>query len=438
MSVVNSRNRMHVDFAVVGAGPAGAHIAGALARTGFKVALVEQYGRGRDKPCGGLIDLALWDMLGSARNGLPAWPIRGTAVFSLGTNHITFRSEKTRSYAVFRSELDTLLSDRAEQCGANLLENTKVRGIKYNDSGVRLINGNGTAITSDMVVGADGTYSIVARSANLRPEVGHSELIFCLVSEFPLGQSRLEREIEDINTIEVYMLGGLGYGWVIPKGDYVNIGCGQAYDHLQNSNELWRKFLRTLHRHSRFVYTKIPRPKGYFYRSLKGPVVRTYADRTVLLGDAAGFANNLSGEGIWPAIQSADIALPVLERAFTNGDYSTSALELYEKNWKRRFQSEFIRKQKLLQLITQISIIRKGFLGRLIGVQAWSEGETFDRALQFIKDHKELYYMLNEVYQHRNAAVVVLPKLKKKLPSFALDYFGTSLYRRLRGEQPNY
>jgi len=336
---------------------------------------------------------------------------------------------------MFRFELDTYMSDCAVMHGAVLHEGTRIENIKYTPGHVQVRSRVGDRVKSKLVFGADGTNSIVARSSGLRKVFNREELLYCLESEFSLGQSKLENELHDINIVETYMLGGRGYGWIIPKGDIVNIGCGKALTELRDSRQLWDLFLKMVHKHGRFLKTEIPRPRGYSYRSLCGPQVKTHGERTILLGDAAGFANNLSGEGIWPAVRSGDFALPVVEHAFEIDDFGPETLSEYERAWKSEWWSTYRRNWRVLRLLSRFGGMHKTFAVKIFGDQLRHEGPTFDKLIELLKRRKDLYDLFSDLYLHKKPSGEIIPRLTAKVPSLALDYFTMSLKDKVNGEK---
>jgi flavin-dependent dehydrogenase len=133
---------------------------------------------------------------------------------------------------------------------------------------------------------------------------------------------------------ELYFCGDLeGYGWCVRKGDYLNVGLGRTDSH--RLPEAVKSFWQWLLDHGRIPPGLMPRFKGHAYL-LYGDSRRTLVgEHALLIGDAAGLAYDLSGEGIRPAIESGLLAAQAIHRSLVGGD--SAALAEYAAQIARRF-----------------------------------------------------------------------------------------------------
>src|SRR5215469_1271659 len=176
-------NSDQYDVIVVGGGPAGSVLAWSLARRGVRVAVVERASFPREKVCGDFVEPGGLRILEAMQcrqliEGPSRLPITSTRIFigsEIGyVGDIPYYEEKLGlppyGYIVPRRELDTHLLSRAEAASATVYRSCMVTGIDRNNGRVRVSvrsGGQNFALNSSLVVGADGTQSIVARSSGL-------------------------------------------------------------------------------------------------------------------------------------------------------------------------------------------------------------------------------------------------------------------------------
>jgi geranylgeranyl reductase family protein len=284
------------DVLIVGAGPAGSSTAIHLARGGARVLLADRARFPRDKPCGG-------GLTGRALKRIPVDPSpvveRDVYRFQL---RLGYGSSFTRGHdeplirMTQRRRLDAFLMEQAAAAGAELREGARVDVAEFDETGVRARVGTDT-IRADVLVGADGANGVVARSAGLGEGIVRG---VALEGNVPLGA--LRSDLERTAVIELAALPG-GYGWVFPKGDHANVGVGgwgtegpKLRDHLARlarAHGLAPEALSDVRGH-RLPMRRLGTPAG--------------AGRTLLVGDAAGLVDPLSGDGIYEAFVSARLA----------------------------------------------------------------------------------------------------------------------------------
>lgn len=289
---------MLYDACVVGAGPSGCLAAHTLARAGLAVLLIEKALLPRYKTCGG---------------GL-VWRARQMIPFDIGpqverechTAEIHFPTpdlhfSATRDYPLvsmtMRDSLDNALAEAAIAEGAELRSPCEVTGIDCGPNDVTLTTTDGTYVAR-YVIAADGALSPVARMAGC-PD--GRKLIPALESEIEVDEECFARYSHSAR----FDLGftDSGYAWVFPKRNHLSVGVLSVSRTRPSLHKKLDAYMQTLgikragteERHG-FVGPVAPR---------KGPFAR---DRIFLTGDAAGFAEPLTGEGISFALQSGLMA----------------------------------------------------------------------------------------------------------------------------------
>ncbi len=307
------------DLVVAGGGPAGAAAAIIAAKRGLSVVLIEKGGHNRQKPCGGLIPRvaveAIEEVFGE---GIPE------AVFSAPRELGLFYSPpsgprnggRMRNYRLLnlqRAPFDEWLRGRAEAAGAEVIYDSALASFAAGDSVKCIINRGDvvSSLTSSYLIGADGVFSTVRRGLyGVRADVMR---VVQETWEAPGG-------VDDL--FYVFLDGRLTrtYGYMIPKGECVEIGLGVEGDASEKMG-----MLRTLL--SERLGVKLGKlvqragwaiPYGSIYKG---------AGNVLLAGDAAGFCNPLSGEGIRLSIESGEAAGTAVADAAGGGD----AVALYSR-----------------------------------------------------------------------------------------------------------
>ena len=286
----------YVDVLVVGAGPAGSSTAIHLARAGARVLLADKARFPRDKPCGG----------GLTGRALKRIPVDPSPVVERDVDRFELRLRYGPSFArshdaplirmTQRRRLDAFLAEHAAAAGAELRQGARVESLEADGAGVTARVG-GVAVRAGAVVGADGANGIVARSFDLGEGIVRG---VALEGNVPLVA--LDRDLARTAVIELAVVPG-GYGWVFPKGDHANLGVGGwgsegpalrgHLARLANEHGVDPGSLTEVRGH-RLPMRRLGTPAG--------------AGRVLLVGDAAGLVDPLSGDGLYEAFVSARLA----------------------------------------------------------------------------------------------------------------------------------
>ena len=311
------------DAIVVGAGPAGSTTALRLAREGARVLLADRARFPRDKPCGG-------GLTGRAVRELPVdvTPVVEDVVHRFEVRlgyrkRFERRSEEPLVLMTQRRRLDAFLTEQAVGTGVVFRDGVTVGGLTVGPDGVELTVG-ADRVGAPVLVGGDGVNGSIARAAGLG-----GGLVYGIALE---GNGPLLERQAGLATIEVGVVPG-GYGWVFPKDGHANYGVGG----WASEGPRLRAHLDRLCLEHGVDASRLTRLQG---RRL--PIRRTTeAQRgpVVLVGDAAGLVDPLSGDGIYEALVSARLAAESI-LAGSLDDYSRAlagALDRYARSsWKAK------------------------------------------------------------------------------------------------------
>jgi menaquinone-9 beta-reductase len=299
---------------IVGGGPAGSTCARRLVQQGVDVIVLDKATFPRDKVCAGWITPAIvqslqLDAADYAQSRV--WqPFTQFKTGLIGRTPTLTDYGHTVSYGIRRCEFDAYLLNR---CGARLQLGEVFKSIEPTDNGW-IVNGKYRA---DVVIGAGGHFCPVARAVAPRSDDDGDPVVLAQEVEFLLPEEQRASCHVRRECPELYFCPDLaGYGWIVRKGDYLNIGLGREGErHLSTHLDA---FLTVLREQGRLT-VEIPQPfKGHAYRLRRYAPPLQLPPRVMLIGDAWGLAYPQSGEGIRPAIESGWLAADVILAAKGN------------------------------------------------------------------------------------------------------------------------
>jgi geranylgeranyl reductase family protein len=299
------------DVLVSGAGPSGSYASYLLAKSGYKVGLIEREQLPRSKCCaGGVMQRALGMLDFQLPDDVIERKVTGVNVIHDGRMH-TIDSGKVVISTVRRSKFDAFLAAKAEKAGCEILQGQKLGNVRENEDGIECDVG-ATRLKARSLVIAEGSTSVNA-SRLYGPYPGRFSSMGMAVEcneTFDRGD-RVELFLVDSPTKHVRW--GPGFplmGWMFPLRTGCNIGIvgsGYSSDALDGAMTAVSKDLerRTGVLPDITGYTAHPIP----LRARK--VLHTR--RTLLVGDAGGLTSAISGEGMSYAFQSAGYATEALK-----------------------------------------------------------------------------------------------------------------------------
>jgi len=393
------------DLLIVGAGPAGAYAAELLAQNGAKVALFNGQPKGKPKACGG----------GVTTKALKAWPQLLNAVgrtiyeldlYSPAGKRLHLQLEQP--FAVYsRLAFDNYLRERAQRSGAAIFdEKVSVRKATSSGDGWILKNDNGVEWRGKILVGADGANSAVAKLLVGALPPSDMEVAFGYRAPLP--------ERDSASTVVAFLPNWVGYAWAFPRPDHISFGIAttqDAFEHEPLDGLLW-DFMVGYYQHPGGETVNFWKRDGTRDATLRDELRETaerYAARIpglsaiswdrrknsgdgwALLGDAAGFADPVTGEGIYYALRSAQL----FAESYCGGEPHA-----YEKRWQEDFGAEL---RKAAQM-------RQRFYGNF-----WGAPFT-ERMIEFARGHRGVKSVLADLVAGEQGYV----DLKKKLLKSAL------------------
>lgn len=326
---VLTRTDQH-DVVVVGAGPAGSLTARHLAEAGHDVVLLEEHDQpGLPVHCTGLLGLEALDEF-----DLPSSLVLGEAgaarFWGAAGQSVLVRSERVQAVVIDRAALDLLLADRAVAAGVALRRGVRVETISQTPHGV-VVSGRG--LETPLAARA----CALACGANYR---FHRELGLGLPDIF-LQSAQLDTPFPEAAQVEVQFgrdIAPAGFAWLVP---FHREGEARARIGLMsetNSAERFTTFAALLCERAGVDFDSLPPPRRKVLPL--GPVGKTYADRLLAVGDAAGLVKPTTGGGIYYGLLSGALAADVLSEALGRDRLMATHLRKYESRWRRRLGQE--------------------------------------------------------------------------------------------------
>jgi geranylgeranyl reductase family protein len=341
------------DVAVVGAGPGGSAAAFRLAQAGLQVAMLDKASFPRDKTCGDGLSpraLAVLEEMGVLPE-VQAVSHRVDDLTIISPRGVPIAAQipqvgELPAYGLVapRLVLDDVVRRRAVEAGVHFLEDFHVSSVERDDGRLELSgrqNGRPARCLAQLVILATGaSFSLLRRVGLIREEPDHmvaARAYFEGISDMP---DRFNFYFEGIPLP--------GYGWLFPmSGTSANVGAGflRTPNSRQPKPATAREAFDDFCRHPRI--SRILRgaqrvgPVKGFPLLVGFPAMPTHADGMLVIGEAAGLVNPLTGEGVDTALESGLMAARHLETMFAAGDLSSRRLAEYERLLRRRFQAQF-------------------------------------------------------------------------------------------------
>ncbi len=348
------------DLVIVGAGPGGAAAAKIAAEQGLKVIFFERGNHpGEKNTSGAAIETE------AARQVIPDFPHEDTPLQrAVEGGNLGLQSDEgllsltgfmqpwnaddgeVKSYTVYRNEFDKWWADKAVEAGAKLVTKTLIRDIlKQNGKIVGIQTEKGQKIFGDIIIGADGTNSMVAIRAGFRGPWKPHEVALCVKYDYALPKETIDKFwggfSENSCKIDLYFgqsMAPAGYLWIFPNLNSISVATGTGVQEMLNGGENLNYYIHQFLSH-KILGRILKNAKPRYYISHEIPYLlacptkplEVCRDNVMIIGDAAGCVCNFDGEGWDGAVIGGKKAAEVAVEAISSGDTTKQSFRKYQK-----------------------------------------------------------------------------------------------------------
>ena len=311
------------DVIIVGAGPAGNNAALSLASKGYGVTVIDSRKNIGDKLCTGLVGEECFRRY-PIESSLVHRQINSASVISPSNEAVRFETPSPIARVVDRAAYVSSFADRAKEAGADYLLGNRVIRLEQHKDKVSVIT-DGDVLEARSLVLAAGFGSQLNRQLGLGEP-----------SDYVVGAQALVKT-ENVKEVEVYLGRDVAPGffaWLVPtKPGYALAGLLVR----KNGLECFNRFVSS--RKSQGKVTEVV-DKPICWGIPLRPLPKTYSDRVLVVGDAAGQVKPTTGGGIFYSLLASEIASDALNRALEKDELSAARLRVYQKEWKTLLSKE--------------------------------------------------------------------------------------------------
>ncbi len=379
------------DVVIVGAGPAGSLLAYYLGQNGIDTLLLEKKKLPRYKPCGG----------GLTRRALHTLPFDIDAVIEDRTHtaklyfdrQLVFTKKAAQPLVamIMRDRFDHFLAKQAAKQGAILKDQTACDRFAQQNDLIQIATSRGTFATK-ILVGADGVNSRVASQSGLALKTKH---MIALEAELEINRRETLDEFRHSFHFDFGVI-PKGYGWLFPKLNHFSVGILSVKPREKNLRRYFDNYLQ----HKRLIEKSTLRSlKAHFIPYAPDKNNRLASHNVLVVGDAAGLVDPITGEGIYYALQSGHMAANIIM------GHLTDSLPL--KQYERWVQSDLIPELDCARKLSCLLYHMPGISRRILHRHAYTIGNNHLKIICGEISYRQLY---REVFSPAGILRLLTPK----------------------------
>jgi len=320
-----------IDIVIIGGGPGGLYAAASLARRGFAVTVLEEHeSAGEPVHCTGILGAEAYNEFQIPRSAILN-ELSALRLFSPGGRQISYITDGVHAVVIDRKHFDQRVCAEAERLGVQLIRGYRAHDIRVSDDRVSIEVPNLETIDARACILACGASYTLQRKLGLGlPPV----FLRTAQVEVPTRERASSVEIHFGLDVAPH-----GFAWAVPvhrpTGHFARIGLMCRRD----PGAHFDRFIGRIRDRWGIDYNVQQRPRLKMLPL--APIPRTYLDRVVVIGDAAGLVKPTTGGGIYYSILSGDLAADVLADGLKSNRLGADFLQKYETGWRKRLSEEF-------------------------------------------------------------------------------------------------
>jgi digeranylgeranylglycerophospholipid reductase len=313
------------DVIVIGAGPSGLNAASLIAGKGYSVLVVEaKEDVGKNVVCTGILGKETFERFDLSRTSIINDVQKVRIVSPLGTT-LFYDHPSTFAFVVDREKFDKSLLQSALNKGVEVVLSFKVSDARTQEDHVRVFGTDGDSEEREYRGKVMILSTGVEHDLNKKLGLGHPRRFVKAAQKYIRYEGK-----EDVSLLVGNKMAKQGFGWIVP------VQGGTALAGLMTEGNPKTGFANMMD----LCHLEESGEELQLKPIAQGVVSRTFGERVLVVGEAAGQVKTTTGGGVFFGLVCAEIASNIIDRSFKDGDFSDKKLSLYEKQWKAQIGTE--------------------------------------------------------------------------------------------------
>jgi digeranylgeranylglycerophospholipid reductase len=319
---------MKSDILIVGGGPAGLYAGLLLAKKGCSVTVLEEHATiGSPVHCTGILAPEAFDEFHLPRRSILN-TLNTVRFYSPSGETFQYLTKRPEAVVIDRQVFDHDLSVQAVQAGVQLVNGEKVINVRTDQYAATVETLSNVRQAKAVVLACGGNY-VFQRRLGLGGPSAH------------LQTCQVEIAAGDLGDVELHFgrrIAPKGFAWVVPfqRQEQLNVRLGVVCD--SNASTYFEQFFRSIAPRLGISKSQNVQPRRKILPL--GPIKKTFAERLIVIGDAAGVVKPTTGGGIHYSIATAALAACILFEALHYNRFDERRFLRYEELWRREFGRE--------------------------------------------------------------------------------------------------
>jgi geranylgeranyl reductase family protein len=313
------------DVIVVGAGPAGLNAAWLIAEKGYSVLVLEAKEEvGKDVICTGILGKETFERFNFSRTSIINDVQKVRVVSPFGTT-LFYDHPSSFAFVVDRKKFDKSLLQSALTQGVEVALSFKVSDARVQKDHVQVIGTDGDTKDREFRGKVMILSTGVEHDLNKKLGLGYPRRFVRAAQKYIRYGGN-----EDVSLLVGNKIAKGGFGWIVPVEDGMALAGLMTEANPKSSFSTMMNLCRLEEEEEELQLKPIA----------QGVVSKTFGERVLVVGEAAGQVKTTTGGGVFFGLVCAEIASNIIDQSFKDGDFSDKKLSLYERQWKAQIGTE--------------------------------------------------------------------------------------------------